>query len=609
MEREARAEVPRPRVRDDLPGPDDESEPVSEDRAATHGVDRVAPGPWAPRGSRARRGDARTRRHRDARAASRRLPAPVLRRHAAARDDRDGALVRPATAHRRRADDRARRDDPGADPRTHRRAAEGRRHGPRAHHALARRRRRDVRPHGCHVRRSGRRRRPHRGRLRVAADAVHDRTPEERAAPRRAGDAARPRPGHSARPAATSERLPVPRALPVGRGSVCRGTSRTPRGAGPRRGAPPDRVPRGRDDDASAARSCVVREGEPVTGEPLLTVRGLEVHFPIERGVFFRHEIGRVRAVDGISFELRQGETLGLVGESGCGKSTTARAIIRLVQPTAGEVRFLGHDLATLDEETMRREVRRHLQMIFQDPYACLNPRMTVEQLVGEPLRNFGLSTFGLAGTGDLRDRVTELLQLVGLSPRHLDRYPHEFSGGQRQRIGIARALAANPQVVLCDEPVSALDVSIQAQVVNLLQDLQDQLGLTYLFIAHDLAVVRHISDRVAVMYLGRIVEVAPADEIYDLPLHPYTVALLSAIPIPDPAVQRSRHRIALQGEIPSPTKQYQGCRFADRCPVKIARCHTEDPPLVEHRPGHVAACWVTGPNGLAAGAMGGRAD
>jgi oligopeptide transport system ATP-binding protein len=351
--------------------------------------------------------------------------------------------------------------------------------------------------------------------------------------------------------------------------------------------------------------------------EPLLAVRDLRVHFPIERGVFFRREVGRVRAVDGVSFTLAKGETLGLVGESGCGKSTTARAIIRLVRPTAGSVSFRGFDLATLDEPTMRRAVRPHVQMIFQDPYACLNPRMTVEQLVAEPIRNFGLpgpsrAEGGVARPPDaegVRARVVEMLELVGLSARHRDRYPHEFSGGQRQRIGIARALAASPELVLCDEPVSALDVSIQAQVVNLLQDLQERLGLTYLFIAHDLAVVRHISDRVAVMYLGRIVEVAPAAEIYDLPLHPYTVALLSAIPIPDPVVQRTRRRIALQGEIPSPTKEYKGCRFADRCPVKIARCHEEDPPLVEHRPGHAAACWVTGKEGLPAGAMTGGVE
>ncbi len=327
-----------------------------------------------------------------------------------------------------------------------------------------------------------------------------------------------------------------------------------------------------------------------MTGEPLLTVDGLEVHFPIERGVCFRKEVGRVRAVDGVSFVLRRGETLGLVGESGCGKSTTARGIIRLVRPTAGSVQFRGHDLAQIDEATMRTQVRRHLQMIFQDPYASLDPRMTVERIVGEPLTNYDVER-GAA----LRARVGDLLELVGLSRRYIDRYPHEFSGGQRQRVGIARALALNPEVVLCDEPVSALDVSIQAQVVNLLQDLQQRLGLTYLFIAHDLAVVRHISDRVAVMYLGRIVELAPADDIYREPLHPYTQALLSAIPIPDPAIQRGRKRIALEGEIPSPTKQYAGCRFADRCPVRIERCRSEDPPLSEHAPGHFAACWVAG--------------
>ncbi len=333
--------------------------------------------------------------------------------------------------------------------------------------------------------------------------------------------------------------------------------------------------------------------------EPLLEVRDLHVHFPIERGVIFQREVGRVRAVDGVSFEVRPGETLGLVGESGCGKSTTARAIIRLVEPTLGQVLFEGRDLAALSK-TEIRDARRDLQMIFQDPYASLNPRMTVLNIVAEPLRNFGLAR----GRG-LVERVCELLELVGLSPAFRNRYPHEFSGGQRQRIGVARALALDPKLILCDEPVSALDVSIQAQVINLLQDLQEKLGLAFLFIAHDLAVVRHISDRVAVMYLGRLVEVAPAGEIYSKPLHPYSVALLSAIPIPDPVLQRQRRRVALQGEIPSPTREYKGCRFADRCPARIDRCHAEDPPLIEHSPGHLAACWVTGPEGLPAGAMG----
>ena len=334
-----------------------------------------------------------------------------------------------------------------------------------------------------------------------------------------------------------------------------------------------------------------------MTAEKILEVTNLVVHFPIERGIFFRKEVGRVRAVDGVSFTLRRGETLGLVGESGCGKSTTARAIIRLERPTSGAVMFRGVDLATANEQTMRMEVRRHLQMIFQDPYASLDPRMTVAQLVGEPLTNFGLSS-GKA----LRDRVGELLELVGLSARYIDRYPHEFSGGQRQRVGIARALALEPDVILCDEPVSALDVSIQAQVVNLLQDLQQRLSLTYLFIAHDLAVVRHISDRVAVMYLGRIVELAPSADIYREPLHPYTQALLSAIPIPDPAIQRTRKRIALEGEVPSPTKEYVGCRFADRCPIRIDRCRVEDPPLAEHSPGHFAACFLAGKSAVGAG-------
>jgi oligopeptide transport system ATP-binding protein len=338
----------------------------------------------------------------------------------------------------------------------------------------------------------------------------------------------------------------------------------------------------------------------PPTSDVILRVANLEVHFPITRGVLLQRVTGHVRAVDGVSFELRRGETLGLVGESGCGKSTTARAIIRLVKPTAGTIEFQGKDLAALDDAEMRG-ARRGLQMIFQDPYASLNPRMTVGRLVGEPLVNYRIAK-GRA----LSARVAELLELVGLSPTYADRYPHEFSGGQRQRIGVARALALNPALVLCDEPVSALDVSIQAQVVNLLMDLREKLGLSYLFIAHDLAVVRHISHRVAVMYLGRIVELAPSAEIYTKPLHPYTVALLSAIPVPDPAVQKGRRRIALQGEIPTPTKKYEGCRFFDRCPARIDRCRTEDPPLVEHRPGHFAACWVTGKDGLPAGAMSG---
>ncbi len=333
--------------------------------------------------------------------------------------------------------------------------------------------------------------------------------------------------------------------------------------------------------------------------QPLLSVEDLEVHFPIERGLLFKRQVGAVRAVDGLNFTVNAGETLGLVGESGCGKSTTARAIIRLEDPTGGRVMFDGRDLADLSRTEMR-EARQDLQMIFQDPYASLNPRMTVLNLIGEPFRNYGI-----ASGSELTERVCDLLEVVGLSASWRNRYPHEFSGGQRQRIGVARALALEPKMILCDEPVSALDVSIQAQVINLLQDLQNKLGLTYLFIAHDLAVVRHISDRVAVMYLGRIVEVAPANEIYTKPLHPYSVALLSAIPIPDPKLQRARKRIALEGEIPTPTMAYKGCRFVDRCPARIARCHDEDPPLVEHRPDHFAACWVTGEDGLPAGAMG----
>jgi oligopeptide transport system ATP-binding protein len=312
------------------------------------------------------------------------------------------------------------------------------------------------------------------------------------------------------------------------------------------------------------------------------------MHFPINRGIVFQRQVGAVKAVDGVDFELHRGETLGLVGESGCGKSTLARAVLQLYRPTAGSIRLHGQELTSLPRGAMRR-ARMKMQMIFQDPYASLNPRMTVGSIVAEPLRNFGL----LRGA-ELRDRVAQLFEVVGLSPTFVNRYPHEFSGGQRQRIGIARALAINPDIIFADEPISALDVSIQAQVVNLLGELQAKYDLSYVFIAHDLAVVRHISDRVAVMYLGRIVEIADYQDIYRNPLHPYSRALLSAIPIPDPDVEAGRSRIVLTGDVPSPTEEFTVCRFASRCPQREALCEEmPDPGLEDMGSGHLVACHV----------------
>lgn len=319
--------------------------------------------------------------------------------------------------------------------------------------------------------------------------------------------------------------------------------------------------------------------------DALLQIRDLKMHFPSYKGVFRRKEVSRVRAVDGLSFDILRGESLGLVGESGCGKSTTGRAILQLYRPTAGEVIFEGQDLCKLDKGQMHAK-RRDLQMIFQDPYASLNPRMTVGNIISEPLR-----VHKIASGTDLDRRVQELMDIVGLDPRFIRRYPHEFSGGQRQRIGIARALACNPRFIVCDEPISALDVSIQAQIMNLLEDLQKEFGLTYLFIAHDLAAVRHISDRIVVMYLGHMVELAPGDRLYDNPLHPYTEALISAVPIPDPEVEETRKRIVLEGDVPSPLNPPSGCVFHTRCPFAWERCKREVPPAHEVEPGHLVAC------------------
>jgi peptide/nickel transport system ATP-binding protein len=319
----------------------------------------------------------------------------------------------------------------------------------------------------------------------------------------------------------------------------------------------------------------------------LLEVRDLVVHFPITEGLLFERKVGAVQAVDGVDLEIERGETLGLVGESGCGKSTVSKAILRLVEPTAGTVSFDGKDVTGLGAEELRR-LRRRMQMIFQDPYSSLDPRQSVGSILSEPIRTHDLARDGAS----VDARVRELLEVVGLPAEAGARFPHEFSGGQRQRIGIARALAVRPDLIIADEPVSALDVSIQAQVINLLEELQEEFGLTYLVVAHDLAGVRHISDRIAVMYLGKIVEVALSDQLYETPMHPYTIALLSAIPIPDPAVEVGRRRILLTGDLPSPADPPPGCRFHTRCPYRQpTRCHDEVPALRPLATGHTVAC------------------
>jgi oligopeptide transport system ATP-binding protein len=318
----------------------------------------------------------------------------------------------------------------------------------------------------------------------------------------------------------------------------------------------------------------------------LVDVQNLKMYFPITQGIIIQRHIGDIKAVDGITFSIKRGETLGLVGESGCGKSTTGRAILQLYRPTAGRVVFDTEDLTALKGEALRRK-RRQMQMIFQDPYASLNPRMTVGNIIGEPLEVHHIG----ANRNEQRERVQELLRVVGLNPYFVNRYPHEFSGGQRQRIGVARALAVNPEFIVCDEPISALDVSIQAQIINLLEDLQAEYKLTYLFIAHDLSVVRHISDRVAVMYLGKLAELATRDELYSNPLHPYTQALLSAVPIPDPAVEEKRRRIILEGDVPSPANPPKGCNFCTRCPRVMDICREVDPEFRDMGGGHWVAC------------------
>lgn len=326
--------------------------------------------------------------------------------------------------------------------------------------------------------------------------------------------------------------------------------------------------------------------------KPLLEVKGLKLHFPIHGGLIFQKQVGAIRAVDGIDFEVRKGETMGLVGESGCGKSTSIRAINMLHPPTEGEVIFDGEDITKMDRKQLLR-VRKDMQMVFQDPFASLNPRMTVGNIIGEPMVIYTKMGYMEMSKEDIEKRVESLMERVGLSRFFKNRFPHEFSGGQRQRVGIARALALQPKIILADEPVSALDVSIQSQILNLMKDLQDEFGLTYVFIAHDLSVIEYISDRIAVMYLGKIMEISESADLYKNPMHPYTQALLSAAPIPDPEIERTRERIILKGDVPAPDVERKGCYFCDRCPQKMDHCATNIPTLKEVEKDHKVACFL----------------
>ena len=337
---------------------------------------------------------------------------------------------------------------------------------------------------------------------------------------------------------------------------------------------------------SGATEASTVPSGEELAGEdPILVVDHLVKHFPIKAGILFDRQIGAVQAVDDVSFAVNRGETLGLVGESGCGKSTLARSILQLIEPTSGSVRFEGREIAGLGRR-QSRELRSDMQMVFQDPYASLNPRKRIAQIVGDPM-----VMHGIAKRDEVKGVVQDLLETVGLNPEHYNRFPHEFSGGQRQRIGIARALGLRPKLIIADEPVSALDVSIQAQIINLLEDLQEEYRLTFIFVAHDLSVVRHVADRIAVMYLGKIVEIGPAEAVYNTPIHPYTHALLSAVPIPDPRANASRKQVILEGDVPSPANPPSACRFHTRCPRATEICSQEEPPLIDHGNAHFAAC------------------
>ncbi|HEU4802073.1 MAG TPA: dipeptide ABC transporter ATP-binding protein [Solirubrobacterales bacterium] len=337
---------------------------------------------------------------------------------------------------------------------------------------------------------------------------------------------------------------------------------------------------------SGTTEASTVPSGEEIAGEdPILVVDHLVKHFPIKAGILIDRQIGAVQAVDDVSFAVNRGETLGLVGESGCGKSTLARSILQLIEPTSGSVRFEGREIAGLGRR-QSRELRADMQMVFQDPYASLNPRKRIAQIVGDPM-----VMHGIVKRDEAKGVVQDLLETVGLNPEHYNRFPHEFSGGQRQRIGIARALGLRPKLIIADEPVSALDVSIQAQIINLLEDLQDEYRLTFIFVAHDLSVVRHVADRIAVMYLGKIVEIGPAEAVYNTPIHPYTHALLSAVPIPDPRANAARKQVVLEGDVPSPANPPPACRFHTRCPRATEICSQEEPPLIDHGNDHYAAC------------------